>query len=125
MFAPVCYSTGLPDQCVIGYGMTKGKGAICLDMPIVDRATGKIAENGCGNADDTADYVMRMVAEVCAKFGGDRENIVLTGFSRGAIACGYIGLRDGSYCCAVERFPRPSALGWCELDTMAVQTHAR
>ena len=93
-YAPACYSTGMPEQCVIGYGMTKGKGAICLGMPFVDRSTGKIAENGWGNADDTADYVMRMVAEVCAKFGGDRENIVLTGFSRGAIACGYIGLRD-------------------------------
>lgn len=92
-YAPACYSTGLPDQCVIGYGMTKAKGAICLGMPFVDRSAGKLAENGWGNADDTADYVMRMVAEVCAKFGGDRENVVLTGFSRGAIACGYIGLR--------------------------------
>jgi len=35
-----------------------------------------------------------MVADVCTKFGGDRENVVLAGFSRGAIACGYIGLRN-------------------------------
>lgn len=94
MYAPVCYSTGLPDQCVIGYGMTKGKGAICLGMPFVDFATGQIAENAWGNADDTTDYLMRMVTEVCDKFGGDRENLVLTGFSRGAIATGYIGLRN-------------------------------
>ncbi|RFC44678.1 MAG: hypothetical protein DVB28_000942 [Verrucomicrobia bacterium] len=95
-YAAACYSTGLPDQCVIGYGMTKGKGAICLGMPFLDRVSGKLAENGWGNAADTADYVIRMVAEVCAKFGGDRDNVVLTGFSRGAIACGYIGLRDSS-----------------------------
>lgn len=94
MYAPVCYSTGLPDQCVIGYGITRGKGAICLGMPFLDRATDAIAENAWGNADDTADYLMRMVAEVCDKFGGDRDNLVLTGFSRGAIACGYIGLRN-------------------------------
>lgn len=94
MYAPVCYSTGLPDQCVIGYGITKGKGAICLGMPFLDRATNTIAENAWGNADDTADYLMRMVAEVCDKFGGDRDNLVLSGFSRGAIACGYIGLRN-------------------------------
>jgi hypothetical protein len=93
-FVPACYSTGMPEQCVIGYGMTKGKGAICLGMPFVDRASGNPVESGWGNADDTADYVMRIVAEVCAKFGGDRGNVVLTGFSRGAIACGYIGLRD-------------------------------
>jgi len=83
-YAPSCYSTGLPEQCVIGYGMTKGKSAICLGMPFVDRATGKVVENGWGNANDTADYVMRMVAAVCDKFGGDPENLVLTGFSRGA-----------------------------------------
>ena len=63
-------------------------------MPFLDRATDTIAENAWGNADDTADYLMRLVAEVCDKFGGDRENLVLTGFSRGAIACGYIGLRN-------------------------------
>jgi len=91
---PGCYSTGLPDQCVIGYGMTKGKGAICLGLPFVDRAAGVIAENGWGAPDDTAAYALRMVEEVCAKFGGDRRNIVLTGFSRGALACGYIGLRN-------------------------------
>ncbi len=93
-YGAACYSTGMPEQCVIGYGMTKGKGAICLALPFLDRATGRIAENGWGNADDTADYALRMVSEVCSKFGGDRENVVLTGFSRGAIACGYIGLRN-------------------------------
>jgi hypothetical protein len=31
---------------------------------------------------------------VCADHGGDRARLVLTGFSRGAIACGYIGLRN-------------------------------
>lgn len=93
-YAPVCYSTGRPEQCVMGYGMTKGRGAICIGMPFIDRAAGKIAENGWGNADDTAEYVMQTVTEVCDKFGGDGENVVLTGFSRGAIACGYIGLRN-------------------------------
>jgi hypothetical protein len=93
-YGAACYSSGLPDQCVIGYGMSKGKGAICLGVPFISRAANTIAETGWGNADDTADYVMQTVDEVCAKFGGERENVVLTGFSRGAIACGYIGLRN-------------------------------
>lgn len=93
-FGPHCFSSGRPDQCVIGYGMTKGRGAICIGLPFVDRSTGIIAENGWGNADDTAEYAMRMVSAVCDNFGGDRDNVVLTGFSRGAIACGYIGLRN-------------------------------
>ncbi len=93
-FTPNCYSTGLPDQCAIGYGMTRGAGAIWVSLPFIDRAAGAIAENGWGNPDDTADYAVRVVEHVCKSFGGDRRNVVLTGFSRGAIACGFIGLRD-------------------------------
>lgn len=93
-FVPTCYSTGRPEQCVIGYGMTKGSGAIWVSLPFVDRAAGTIAEDGWGDADATADFAVRMVEEICRAFGGDADNVVLTGFSRGAIACGYIGLRD-------------------------------
>lgn len=93
-FTSGCYSTGLPDQCVIGYGMTQGRGAICLSLPFIDRKAGAIAEHGWGDPDDTASYALHMVEEICGKFGGDRNNLLLTGFSRGAIACGYIGLRN-------------------------------
>jgi len=93
-FIPGCYSTGLPDQCIIGYGMTKGRGSICVGLPFVDPATGTISEHGWGDPDATADHAVRMMEEICAKFGGDRANLVLTGFSRGALACGYIGLRN-------------------------------
>ena len=93
-FAKVCYSTGRPDQCVIGYGMSKGIDAIWVSLPFVDRKTGAIVENGWGDPDATADYAVSVVEDICAKFGGDRKNLILTGFSRGAIACGYIGLRN-------------------------------
>jgi len=93
-YTPECYSTGLPEQCVVGYGMTKGVGAIWVSLPFIDRAADTIAENGWGNPDDTADYAVRVVEQMCGSFGGDRGNVVLTGFSRGAIACGFIGLRN-------------------------------
>ena len=93
-FTPSCYSTGLPDQCAIGYGMTKGTGAIWVSLPFIDRAAGTIAENGWGNPADTADYAVDVVEQMGDSFGGDRRNVVLTGFSRGAIACGFIGLRN-------------------------------
>jgi len=89
-----CYSTGLPDQCGIGFGMARGRGAIWVSMPFIDRATGTIAENGWGDADETASFCEHVVDDVCARFGGDRRNLILTGFSRGAIACGFIGLRN-------------------------------
>jgi predicted esterase len=34
------------------------------------------------------------VREVCREFGGDEHAVVLCGFSRGSIACNYIGLRN-------------------------------
>ena len=93
-FVPGCYSTGLPDQCGIGYGMSRGAGAIWLSMPFVDRTRGAIAEDGWGDPDDTAAYCIDVVDDVGARFGGDHDRLVLTGFSRGGIACGYIGLRN-------------------------------
>ncbi|MDA8909049.1 hypothetical protein N9I65_02620 [bacterium] len=89
-----CYSTGLPDQCVIGYGMTKGEGSILLSLPFVDRDADRIIESGFGNAEDTTAYAKAAIEEVVGRFGGDRDHMVLTGFSRGSIACGFIGLRD-------------------------------
>lgn len=88
-----CFSTGLPDQCIIGTGMTKGRGAICLGLPFVAE-DGSIAESGWGDPDRTVAHTLAMIDDICERFGGDRENLFLTGFSRGALACGYIGLRD-------------------------------
>jgi hypothetical protein len=105
-FTPACYSTGRPEQCVIGYGMTRGRGAIWISLPFVD-ASGHVAENGWGDPDRTAEFCVATVEDVCERFSGDRERLVLTGFSRGAIACGFIGLRNdriaalwkGLHCC--------------------------
>jgi hypothetical protein len=91
---PECYSTGRPEHCTIGYGMSRGMGAICVGLPFVDRSKGGVTESGWGVEEQTVDYALQMVEEVCIKFGGDRRNLVLTGFSRGALACGYIGLRS-------------------------------
>jgi hypothetical protein len=93
-FANATFSTGRPEQCVLGYGMTKGEGAIWVSLPFVDRRAGTIIEDGWGDADQTADYAVSAVEEICRRFGGDRRNVVLAGFSRGAIAGGYIGLRN-------------------------------
>ena len=89
-----CYSTGLPEQCAIGYGVTKGEGAILLSLPFVNYSTNSIAPDRWGVADDSADFMVKMVDHICAEYGGDRSNVMITGFSRGAIACGFIGLRN-------------------------------
>lgn len=53
--ATQCWSTGRPEQCAMGYGISSSTNAIWVSLPFVDRRTGKIAENGFGsnNGDDT------------------------------------------------------------------------
>lgn len=93
-FRDSSYSTGDPAQAVIGYGMSEGRGSIWLCLPFVEPGRLQAIEDGWGNPDATADYAVRVVEDVVARWGGDRSNIVLTGFSRGALACGFIGLRN-------------------------------
>jgi hypothetical protein len=93
-FVPGCYSTGLPDHCMMGYGMTEGKNALWISLPFVDPSAGCIAETGWGDPDATADFAEKVIETLFKNFGGDPKRTVLTGFSRGAIACGFIGLRN-------------------------------
>ncbi|MDZ8117637.1 hypothetical protein [Pontiella agarivorans] len=90
---PPCHSPGRPESGRMGFGMSEGKGFIWVNAPFVNR-DGSLALNGWGDADVTADYAVDLVKMLCADFGGDPDNVILTGFSRGAVACGYIGLRN-------------------------------
>lgn len=91
-----CWSPGRPEQCAIGYGTSSGTNAIWVSLPFVDRTAGTIAENGFGSNDgaETVTYVMDVIGDICQNLGGDTNNLVFSGFSRGAIACGYIGLAN-------------------------------
>lgn len=94
--ADKCWSTGRPEDCIMGYGMTQGRGAIWISLPFVNQDIGETAEIGFGSndGDDTVDYTFRVIDELCSKWMADRDRIFMGGFSRGAIACGYIGLRN-------------------------------
>ena len=87
-------STGRPENSQLGYGVSSGKGFIWLCLPFVDVNTKKIAVHWWGDVDATVAYCKKAVQMVCAEFGGDPASVILSGFSRGAIACGYIGLHD-------------------------------
>jgi hypothetical protein len=87
-------STGRVEDCKLGYGISGGEGYIWVCLPFVDPKTKAHAPQWWGDPDATAAYCRAAVAQVCKEFGGDPEAVVLCGFSRGALACGYIGLRD-------------------------------
>ncbi|NQU43506.1 carboxypeptidase regulatory-like domain-containing protein [bacterium] len=88
-----CYSTGRPESSSMGYGMSEGKDYIWVNLSFVDPVGKKNEVNGWGDPDATAAYCVDAIRYLCDEFGGDPGAVFLTGFSRGALACGYIGLR--------------------------------
>lgn len=85
-------SDGTVGGCVMGYGLSAGKGFLWVCLPFV--GNGQNATKWWGDVAETKRYSMVTVKDVCARFGGDEKRVVLMGFSRGAIACNYIGLHD-------------------------------
>lgn len=87
---------GMIESCRLGFGIFGGAGYLWICMPFVD-VIDSWKEN-CplwwGDPDETAAYCLATVREVCREYGGDEHAVVLCGFSRGSIACNYIGLRN-------------------------------
>ena len=89
-------SNGTVDGSNLGYGISGGEGFIWVCMPYV-RIVGAQKDNAIlwwGDLEETQRYCLKTVALVCDAYGGDAKRLVLAGFSRGAIGCNYIGLRD-------------------------------
>ena len=78
----------------LGYGISGGKGVIWICMPFVDRKKNSNTTTWWGDVDATVEYCKKTVNRICSEYGGDSSNVFIAGFSRGAIACNYIGLHD-------------------------------
>lgn len=92
-------STGLPEGSNLGYGLTAGHGFIWLCVPYLNAKGDQIATTWWGDKPDyapqqTLKNLRETVKSVCHEFSGDESKVVLAGFSRGAIACNYLGLHD-------------------------------
>lgn len=86
-------SLGVPEGSKLGYGLSGGRGFLWLCLPYVTPQR-TLALRWWGDPDLTTEYCRREVARVCAEHGGDARRLLLAGFSRGAIGCSYLGLRD-------------------------------
>jgi hypothetical protein len=87
-------SPGTVEGSNLGYGVSGGKGVIWVCLPFVDATNRNNATSWWGDVEATVDYCKKTVKRICAEFGGDSSAVFLVGFSRGSIACNYIGLRD-------------------------------
>ena len=91
---PACGSTGEVKNANLGYGLSGGEGFIWVSMPYIQKGRKENAVTWWGDRQATIDYCKDNLPRICAEFGGDPENLFICGFSRGAIACSYIGLAD-------------------------------
>lgn len=89
-------SSGEVDECRLGYGISAGKGFLWISMPFIEANEGsqRNAIRWWGDIEATKRYCMATVRAVCQAFRGDPDRVLLSGFSRGSIACNYIGLHD-------------------------------
>jgi hypothetical protein len=92
-------SGGKPEGSKMGFGISGGKGFIWVCLPYLNNAGTKNVTQWWGNtpqhdARPTVEYCKKTVPWICKQYGGDPKRVVLCGFSRGAIACNYIGLHD-------------------------------
>ena len=87
-------SDGTVEGSRLGYGASGGAGFIWVCAPYVSADRRRNQPTWWGDLEATVGYCTGLVAEVCAKYGGDPQAVFLAGFSRGALACNYIGLHD-------------------------------
>jgi len=77
-----------------GYGISGGKRFLWITLPFVSKDGKTDMDWWWGDPDRTADYAIAAIKSVCKRWGGNPKAVILTGYSRGAIACNYIGLRN-------------------------------
>ncbi|MEY4483843.1 MAG: hypothetical protein RL693_1295, partial [Verrucomicrobiota bacterium] len=89
-------SEGTVDGSNLGHGISAGKGFIWVCLPYVEIKDGtkSNATKWWGDVAETKRYCLETVRAICRDFGGDTSAIILCGFSRGSIACNYLGLHD-------------------------------
>lgn len=88
------FSSGDVDGCRLGYGISAGRRFIWVTLPFIDSSGQHNQLWWWGDVQATIDYCLEAVKLVCDQFGGDKKSVILCGFSRGAIACNFIGLHN-------------------------------
>ena len=91
-FGDVC--SGKVEDCNLGYGISGGKGFIWVCLPYISKDHKRNQLQWWGDVKATVEYCKTVIPRVCREYGGDTSAVFLVGFSRGAIACNFIGLHD-------------------------------
>jgi hypothetical protein len=120
-------STGRPEGSKMGFGLSAGKEFIWVCLPYLNNQGTKNVMTWWGDKPQydpakTVAYCKAAVPWICNTYSGNSERVILCGFSRGAIACNFIGLHDDEiaelwrafipyshYDGGIERWPYPKS----------------
>lgn len=91
---PPANGSGEVKDANLGYGLSGGAGFIWVTMPYIEKGRIKNAVRWWGDREATLEYCKRNLPRIAKQFGGDLSNVIVCGFSRGAIATSYLGLAD-------------------------------
>lgn len=80
---------GIPDENVLGYGITKGYDFILVGVPFVDEFGGICRSYWSSDPLTSVNYWLAVLEDLDAKFKIDKR--IVCGFSRGAVSAVYIG----------------------------------
>jgi len=91
--------SGRPEDACMGYGISAGEGFLWICCPFLNTKGDDLALTWWGDSatyatGSTLKYLNAAMDDACENFGGDSSRVILCGFSRGAIACNYLGLHD-------------------------------
>ncbi len=86
--------SGKIEDCNLGYGISGGQGFIWVCLPCIGKGHKHNQLQWWGDLKATVEYCKTVVPSICEAYGGDPKAVFLAGFSRGSIACNFIGLHD-------------------------------
>ncbi len=92
--SPPSGSTGLIEDAHLGFSLTLGRDFIWVVLPFIATDHRHNERKWMGDENATMAYAKTCIPRIIEKYHGDPEHVILCGFSRGAIAAGYIGLHD-------------------------------
>lgn len=88
------YGTGEVEEAHLGFSATLGKDFIWVVLPYIspDHTTNQV--KWWGDEKATTEYAQMVIPKIIKEYNGDKDNVILCGFSRGAIGVSYLGLYD-------------------------------
>lgn len=93
-YVPDGSSTGLIEDAHLGFALTLGKDFIWVVLPYIALDHQHNERTWWGDTQATVDYAERAIPRIIKQYHGDRNAVILCGFSRGAIGVSYIGLHN-------------------------------